>query len=226
MQARLSLCIRQSSTKCGVAVCNHIELRFLRANLNRKRAAKDLAAICHHPQSSTSSAPTTCKPYNMSIEDRIESMGLYLPEPVKVPAGVVIDFAWARVHGDRVFASGHGPQSPDGTVAGPFGRVGAEVTVEQAAEAAKLATLSLLASVRRALGGSLNRVEAVLRVDGFVLVAPGFDRTTNVINGCSRLFLELFGDDAGRHARTAMGVAATPLSCPVVIAAEFAIRSA
>ena len=151
-------------------------------------------------------------------------MGLYLPEEAKIPTGVVIDFAWARVHSDRVFASGHGPQSPDGSILGPFGRVGAEVTDEQATEAAKLATLSLLASVRRALGGSLDRVEAVLRVDGFVLVAPGFERTTSVINGCSRLILELFGEEAGRHARTAMGVAATPLSCSVVIAAEFAIR--
>ncbi len=162
----------------------------------------------------------------MSIEDRIRSMGLYLPEQVKLPTGMVIDFAWARVHGDRVFVSGHSPQAPDGTVIGPFGRVGAEVTAEQATEAAKLATLSLLASVRRALGGSLDRVEAVLRVDGFVLVAPGFDHTTLVINGCSRLLLELFGEDAGRHARTAMGVAGTPLSCPVVIGAEFAIRLA
>jgi len=153
-------------------------------------------------------------------------MGLYLPEAAKIPASVVIDFAWARVHRDRVFVSGHSPQAPDGTVIGPFGHVGAEVTIEQATEAAKLATLSLLASVRRALGGSLDRVEAVLRVDGFVLAAPGFERTTSVINGCSGLILELFGDDVGHHARTAMGVAATPLSCSVVIAAELAIRPA
>ncbi|KAK0644353.1 transcriptional regulator [Cercophora newfieldiana] len=161
-----------------------------------------------------------------TVEKRIQSMGLYLPQEPKIPPGIVIDFAWARVHGDRVFASGHSPQSPDGSLLGPFGRVGAEVTAEQATEAAKIATLSLLASVRRALGGSLDRVEAVLRVDGFVLVAPGFDGTTNVVNGCSRLLLELFGEDAGRHARTAMGVAATPMSCAVVIAAEFAIRPA
>lgn len=161
-----------------------------------------------------------------SIEDKIRSLGLYLPEPMKLPPNVTIDFAWARVHRDRVFASGHSAQSPDGSIKGPFGRVGAEVTPEQAAEAAQLATLSLLASVRRALGGSLDRVEAVLRVDGFVLVAPEFDRTTHVINGCSRLLLELLGEEAGQHARTAMGVAATPLSCPVVIAAEFAIRPA
>jgi enamine deaminase RidA (YjgF/YER057c/UK114 family) len=159
----------------------------------------------------------------MTIEDRIAAMGLCLPEAAKVPANVVIDFVGARVHGDRVYVSGHGPQGLDGTVIGPFGRVGAEVTPEQAADAAKLATLAVIASVRRVIG-SLDRIAAWLRVDGFVLVVPGFDRTTNVINGSSRLIVELFGGEAGRHARTAMGVAATPLSCPAVIAAELAIR--
>jgi enamine deaminase RidA (YjgF/YER057c/UK114 family) len=160
----------------------------------------------------------------MTIEERIAAMGLYLPEAAKVPAHVVIDFAWARVHGDRIHVSGHGPQGPDGTVIGPFGRVGAEVSPEQAADAARLATLAVIASVKRAIG-SLDRIAAWLRVDGFVLSAPGFDRTTNVINGSSRLIAELFGDSVGRHARIAMGVAATPLSCPVVIAAELAIRA-
>ena len=75
---------------------------------------------------------------------------------------MAIDFAWARVHGDQVFALGHSPQASDGTIIGPFGRVGVEVMIEQTVEAAKLATLSLLASVRRALGSSLDRVEAVL----------------------------------------------------------------
>ena len=159
----------------------------------------------------------------MSIEDRIAALGLVLPEAAKVPAHIQIDFAWARVHGDRVYVSGHGPQAADGTVIGPFGRVGAEVSPEQAAEAARLATVSAIASVKRAIG-TLDRVVAWLRVEGYVLAAPGFDRTTNVINGASRLIVELFGDGIGRHARTAMGVAATPLSCPAVIAAELAIK--
>jgi enamine deaminase RidA (YjgF/YER057c/UK114 family) len=159
----------------------------------------------------------------MSIEDRIAELGLTLPAAAKVPPNVIIDFAWARVHGDRVFVSGHGPQAPDGTVIGPFGHVGAEVSPEQAAEAAKLATLSVIASVKRAIG-ALDRVQGWLRVEGYVLAAPGFDRTTNVVNGASRLIVEIFGETAGRHARTAMGVSATPLSCPVVIAAELAIR--
>ena len=160
----------------------------------------------------------------MTIEENIERLGLSLPAAAKVPAGVVIDFAWARVHGDRVYLSGHGPQSADGTVIGPFGPVGTAVTPEQATEAAALAALAAIASLQRAIG-SLDRVAAWVRVDGFVLVAPGFDRTTNVINGASRVILDVFGEDTGRHARTAMGVAATPLSCPVVIAAEVVLRS-
>ncbi|MEJ0097674.1 MAG: RidA family protein [Bauldia sp.] len=159
----------------------------------------------------------------MRIEDRIIALGLYLPEPARAPPGVVIDFAWARLHGDRVFLSGHAAQAPDGTIVGPFGHVGDEVSPEQAAEASRLATLSAIASLKRVVG-SLDRVTAWLRVDGFVLAAPGFKGTTNVINGASRLIAELFGDDIGRHARTAMGVAATPLSCSVVIAAEVAVR--
>ena len=87
-----------------------------------------------------------------------------------------------------------------------------------------LAALSAIASLKRAVG-SLDRVSAWLRVDGFVLTSQGFDRTTNIINGASRLIVEAFGEEIGRHARTAMGVAATPLSCPVVIAAEVALRT-
>ncbi|MDF2651388.1 MAG: RidA family protein, partial [Paenibacillus sp.] len=149
----------------------------------------------------------------MEIEHRIREMGLYLPEPAKVPADVVLDFAWVRVFGDRVYVSGHGPQAADGSVIGPFGRVGAEVTPEEAVEAARLATLAVLGSVKRAIG-DLDRIAAWLRVDGFVLAAPDFNRTTNVVNGCSALLHHIFGREVAQHARTAMGVAATPLSCP------------
>ena len=139
------------------------------------------------------------------------------------PPGVKLSFAWTRSFGDRVYVAGHGPQARDGSIAGPFGRVGAEVTADEAHPAAQLATLSMLGSLARELG-DLDRIVAWLRVDGFVLVAPGFDRTTNVINGCSDLIIELFGPERGRHARTAMGVAATPLSCPVILAAEVAVK--
>lgn len=158
----------------------------------------------------------------MTISSRLSERGLVLPAGLVPPPGVVVNFAWARVHGDRVHLSGHGPQLADGRPAGPFGKVGAEVTPEQAYEAARLATLALMGSLERAIG-SLDRVAAWLAVSGHVAVAPGFTATTNVLGGCSDLLLDLFGPGIGAHARTAIGVAELPLGLPVVIAAEVAI---
>lgn len=159
----------------------------------------------------------------MKIEAKLQSLGLTLPEPLKLPAGVEVPFAWVRLYGDRVYVSGHGPLATDGSVVGPFGRVGAEVSAEEGYAAARSATLAVLASLKRELS-DLDRVTAWLMVSGMVNVAPGFSQTTNVINGCSDLLLELYGSQVGRHARTAIGMAQLPLNLPVVIAAEVAIR--
>lgn len=159
----------------------------------------------------------------MRIEKRLEELGLVLPQPAKVPPGVKIQFAWVRVHGDRAYVSGHGPLNPDGAPAGPFGQVGAEVSAEQAHAAARLTALAMLSSLRLALG-DLDKISAWLMVSGMVSVAPGFAATTNVINGCSEVLLEVFGFDVGTHARTAIGVTHLPLNLPVIIAAEVAVR--
>jgi enamine deaminase RidA (YjgF/YER057c/UK114 family) len=159
----------------------------------------------------------------MQIERRLDQLGLVLPEPTKVPPGVSVPFAWVRVHGDRAHVSGHGPLNRDGSPAAPFGRVGAEVSAEQGYAAARLATLAILSSLKRSLG-DLDRIAAWLRVSGMVSVGPGFTQTTNVINGCSDLLLEVFGPEVGMHARTAIGVAPLPLNLPVIIAAEVAVR--
>ena len=159
----------------------------------------------------------------MQIEQRLEQLGLVLPEPTKVPPGVQIPFAWVRLHGDRAYVSGHGPLNRDGSPAPPFGRVGAEVSAEQGYAAARLASLSILSSLKHSLG-DLDRITAWLLVSGMVNVAPGFTQTTNVINGCSDLLLDVFGSEVGAHARTAIGMAQLPLNLPVVIAAEVAVR--
>jgi len=159
----------------------------------------------------------------MRVEAKIQELGLVLPEPFRTPPGLQIPFAWARVFRDRVYLSGHGPLNADGTPAEPFGKVGAEVTAEQAQAAARLATLALLGSLKRAIG-DLDRVEAWLVVSGMINVAPGFTQTTNVMSGCSDLLIQLFGREVGEHARTAIGMAQLPLNLPVVIAAEVAIR--
>jgi enamine deaminase RidA (YjgF/YER057c/UK114 family) len=157
------------------------------------------------------------------VEEKLKALNLALPEPIKSTPDMKMPPSWIRVRGNRAFISGHGPQNPDGSIAGPFGKVGSnDVTLEQAYQAARLATLSILGTLKRDLG-NLDRVTAWLTVQGFVNVAPGFTQTTAVINGCSELILELYGQDVGQHARTAMGVATTPFGLPVIIAAEVEI---
>ena len=158
----------------------------------------------------------------MRIEAKLEEMGLVLPEPMVAPAGVRLPFALVRVLDNRAYVSGHGPQQPDGTLAGPFGKVGAEVTPEQAYESAKLTALSIRGSLKRELG-DLDRVTAWLRIFGMVNSAPGFNRQPSVINGFSDLILELYGPEAGAHARSAVGMAALPFDIPVEVEAEVQI---
>jgi enamine deaminase RidA (YjgF/YER057c/UK114 family) len=134
----------------------------------------------------------------------------------------VLLFSWVRVRGDRAYVSGHVPLNPDGSIAKPLGKVGAEVSEEQAYEAARLTALAILASLRRALG-DLDRVAAWLRVFGMVNIVPGFDKQPNVINGFSDLILELYGPEAGDHARSAVGMVGLPLDVPVEIEAEVEI---
>lgn len=160
----------------------------------------------------------------MLIESKLRTMGLFLPEAPVLAPGHGLRFAWARSYGNLVYLSGHAAQLPDGSFATIRGKVGAEVSLEEAQEASRLATLSMLASLRREIG-DLDRIGAWLMVSGMVNVAPGFTNTTAVIDGCSELLLELFGVDIGHHARTAVGVAQLPLNSAVVLAAHLALSS-
>jgi enamine deaminase RidA (YjgF/YER057c/UK114 family) len=152
------------------------------------------------------------------IEARLQEMGLVLPPPVVPPDGARLPFRPVRVVGNRALVSGHGPQNADGTVAGPFGKVGAGVSIEEAHRAARLTVLSVLGSLARELG-DLDRVVAWVRVFGMVASAPGFAAQPAVINGFSDLVLELFGE-AGAHARSAVGMAELPFDLPVEVEAE------
>ncbi len=158
----------------------------------------------------------------MRIEAKLDELGLVLPEAARVPPSVQLPFPWIRVHGNRLFVSGHGPQLPDGTIAGPFGKVGAEVSEEQAYQSAKLVGLAILGSIKREIG-DLDRVTAWLRVFGMVNSAPGFNRQPAVINGFSELILQLWGPESGQHARSAVGMAGLPFDIPVEIEAEVEI---
>ena len=157
------------------------------------------------------------------IERRLSDLGLVLPPPLKVPPGVVLPFQFVRIVGPRAFISGHGPQAADGRVAGPSGKLGRELTVEQGYAAARLTALSILGSLQRALG-DLDRVTHWTRVFGMVNSAPGFNRQPAVINGFSDLILKLWGPGAGDHARSAVGMAELPFDIPVEIEAEVLIK--
>ena len=153
------------------------------------------------------------------IEDRLEALGLVLPAPLQLPPGAKLPFPWVRVVGRRALVSGHGPTNADGSLAGPFGRVGAEVSQEQAWASARLTALSILGSLQRELG-SLDRIACWVRAFGMVQAAPGFHRHPAVINGFSELILELFGPERGTHARSAVGMASLPFDLPVEVEAE------
>ncbi len=166
----------------------------------------------------------SCKLKVMNVERRLDELGLTLPAPAALPTGVEIPFAWVRVHGSRAFVSGHGALATDGSPAGPFGKVPSKVTLEEAQHSARLAALAVLASLRNSLG-DLDRVSAWLMVNGYVNAEPGYQQTTAVINPFSELIIDLYGADAGGHARTAIGVATVPLNLPVVISAEVEIST-
>ena len=153
------------------------------------------------------------------IERKLQSLGLALPPPLPMPAGVVLPFPWVRIVGNRALVSGHGPLNPDGTIAAPLGKLGRELTVEQGYASARLTALAMLGSLQRALG-DLDRITAWTRVFGMVASAPGFDKQPAVINGFSDLVLELFGPDVGAHARSAVGMAELPFNIPVEIEGE------
>jgi enamine deaminase RidA (YjgF/YER057c/UK114 family) len=156
------------------------------------------------------------------IEARLAALGLVLPPAFAPPPGVVLPFVNVRVIGNRGIIAGHGPQSPDGSLAQPFGKVGRELDLDQGYAAAKLTALSMLGSLKRALG-DLDRIAHWVRVFGMVNSAPGFVRQPAVINGFSDLILELFGPEAGAHARSAVGMAELPFGMPVEIEGEVEI---
>ena len=145
----------------------------------------------------------------MTIEDRLHELGIELTE-VFPPAG---RYVGAVRTGSLVFLSGAGPIQPDGTFV--TGKVGRDVDLDAAKEAARLTGLQLLAILRAELG-SLDRVAWVVKTLGMVNCAPGFNRTPAVIDGCSELLIDVFGD-AGRGARSAVGMAELPFDIAVEI---------
>jgi enamine deaminase RidA (YjgF/YER057c/UK114 family) len=165
---------------------------------------------------------STTSSKNCQVEEKLQQLGLVLPASLKTPVGMQLPFPWVRVCGNRAYISGHGPQNLDGSIAHPLGKVGADLSLEEAYHAARLTALAILGSLKRALG-DLDRVTHWLRVFGMVNSAPGFNQQPQVINGFSALILELYGPERGAHARCAVGMAELPLGIPVEIEAEVEI---
>jgi hypothetical protein len=161
----------------------------------------------------------------MRIEQRLADLGLHLPAPLTPPPGVTLKFPWVRILGQRALISGHGPLQIDGTLLQPLGRVGVEVTEEQGYQAARATALAMLASLKATLG-DLDRISGWARLFGMVNTAPDFNRHPIVMDGCTDVLLEIFGEACGAHARSAIGVAGPPLDIPVEIEGEVVIDGA
>jgi enamine deaminase RidA (YjgF/YER057c/UK114 family) len=142
------------------------------------------------------------------IAQRLESLGIVLP-PVFPPAA---NYLGCVVDDGMVYVGGHGPIAGTEIVRG---KVGGDLSLEQGRAAARMTALSILATLRAELG-DLDRIERIVKVFGMVNAAPGFDQMPAVIDGCSDLLVEVFGE-AGRHTRSAVGLAELPFGIAVEI---------
>ena len=145
----------------------------------------------------------------MKIENRLKEIGIELPPPVKPVANYVTTVQT----GNLVFTSGHGPVNVSGDL--QTGQLGADMTVEEGYQSARLVGLGLISTLKDALG-DLDRIKRVVKVVGFVNSTPAFLDHPKVINGVSDLLVEVFGDK-GRHARSAVGMVQLPGGIPVEV---------
>lgn len=146
----------------------------------------------------------------MSIEARLSELGITLPPPPN-PVG---NYTAGTVVGNLVFMSGCGPRKPDNTSI--TGKVGTDLTTEEAYEAARLVGLNMLANVKSVIG-DLDRVKKVVKVLGMVNAVPEFKEHPKVINGFSDLMVEVFGEEAGRGGRSAVGMGSLPSQIAVEV---------
>ncbi len=159
------------------------------------------------PQTETAAAMTT---QETDVEARLQALGIELPNP---PAPVANYVRSVRT-GNLVFLAGHGPLKPEGGYV--TGKVGQDLTLEEGYEAARLTAIALLASLKAEIG-DLNKVTRIVKVTGMVNATPDFTEHPQVINGFSDLMVEVFGEERGKHARAAIGMASLPINIAVEI---------
>lgn len=153
----------------------------------------------------------------MTAEQRLKELGLTLP-PVGAPWG---SYVHAKRVGNLLYLSGKQPPDTGGKT--PRGKLGAGMSVEDGYRHARGVGLMLIAAMREALGGDLDRVADIVKVFGMVNATPDFEDHPKVINGCSDLFVEVFGE-RGRHARSAVGMGSLPGGIPVEIEVIVAVK--
>lgn len=154
----------------------------------------------------------------VQIEARIAKLGYKLPAAPPEPKGSYMNYT--RV-GSVVHLCGHLPQPADGALMA--GRLGQDYSIEDGQKAARFAALQMLASLKSACGGDLDRVRKVIKIVGFVNSTTDFTSQHLVMNGCSDFMVEVFGIEIGRHARSALGTSVLPLGVPVEIEGIFEI---
>lgn len=150
---------------------------------------------------------------NVHIEAKIASLGYTLPKDPPAPKGNYMGYT---KRGNMIYTAGHLPQKADGSLI--LGRLGENVTVEQGQDAARVAALNILATVKSAVG-DLDKVKKIVKITGFVNSTADFTNQPAVLNGCSDILGEIFGIEIGRHARSALGVNVLPLGVAVEIEA-------
>jgi enamine deaminase RidA (YjgF/YER057c/UK114 family) len=153
----------------------------------------------------------------MSAEARLKELGIALPALPKP----VANYLPYRLAGNILYLAGQGPRDANG--AHLTGKLGADISIEEGYRRARLVGLGLLAAMRDALG-SLDRVDFVVKLLGMVNAVPDFNDSPKVINGCSDLFVEIFGE-AGRHARSAVGNVMLPNQISVEIEGIVAVKA-
>ena len=153
----------------------------------------------------------------MSAEARLQELGIELPEAPK-PVGV---YKPVVIAGNMAYLSGHGPLKPNKSLI--TGRLGLDMDTESGYDAARLTGLGMLSTLRTHLG-SLDKVKRLVKLLGLVRCTDGFDQQPAVINGCSELFRDVFGEDAGVAARSALGTNALPGGIAVEIEAIFEVE--
>lgn len=155
--------------------------------------------------------------HSLQAEETLQSLGYVLPPP-PMPLGV---YKPCLIDGRHLYLSGHGPVQPDGTLL--IGRVGEDMNIEMGKLAARQVGLTMLATIREHIG-SLDKVKRVIKILGMVNCTPNFLRHPYVINGCSELFAQVWGEENGIGVRSAVGFASLPDNIPVEIEALFELH--